>query len=88
MDRNKIHRDRITSIVKSFKTKYDEGFTWNEIQSISEKFTSLNRDKFESALFGITCRMINEETVIYSWDVVKALRCGLENRNLRGYEWD
>jgi hypothetical protein len=88
MDRNKIHRDRITSIVRSFKTKYDEGFTWNEIQSISEKFTSLNRDKFESALFGITCRMINEETVIYSWDVVKALRCGLENRNLRGYEWD
>lgn len=88
MYRNKIHGDRITSIVKSFKTKYDEGFTWNEIQSISEKFTSLNRDKFESALFGITCRMINEETVIYSWDVVKALRCGLENRNLRGYEWD
>lgn len=88
MDRNKIHRDRITSIVKSFKTKYDEGFTWNEIQSISEKFTSLNRDKFESALFGITCRMINDETVIYPWDVEKALRCGLENRDLEGYEWD
>ena len=84
----KIFEDRIRSIVRSFKTKYEEGFTWEEIQSISEKFSSLNRDKFESALFGITCRSINDETVIYPWDVEKALRCGLENRNLKESEWD
>ena len=84
----KISEDRLRSIVGSFKTKYDEGFTWSEIQSISEKFTSLNRDKFESALFGITCRMINDETVIYPWDVEKALRCGLENRDLKESELD
>jgi len=45
-------------------------------------------DKFNSALIGITCMRINDETVIYHCDIDKALRCGVENRNLRTWELD
>lgn len=88
MENKKISKEEIRSIVKNFECKYDDGFTIDEIKSIYKKFKNMNIDKFESALFGITCKSINGETVIYPWDVEKAIICGLENRYLNGEEWD
>ena len=87
---NKLHKnsDRISNSVREFQTKNSSGFTVEEIRSLLEKFTSVDMEKFDRALFGITCRSINGETVIYPWDVEKALRCGLEKRDLREAEWD
>ena len=80
--------DLIRKTIKEFDTKNKEGFTWDELNLISKRFDCINLDKFNGALFGITCMSIKGETVIYPWDVEKAIRCGLENRDLNGNEFD
>lgn len=74
--------------VYNFKTKNKEGFIQSEIDALLKDYPNINMDKFNSALMGITCMRINDETVIYHCDIDKALRCGIENRNLRIEEWD
>jgi len=74
--------------VYEFKTKNKEGFTNNEINILVKHFPNINMDKFNDALSGITCILIDGESVIYHDDIYKALRCGLENRGLYTWEWD
>lgn len=74
--------------VYNFKTKNKEGFVQSEIDALLKDYPEINTDKFNSALMGVTCMRINDETVIYHCDIEKALRCGIENRNLRIWEWD
>ena len=45
-------------------------------------------DKFYDALMGIICMVKNNEIITYHCDIEKALRCGIENRNLNIWEWD
>ena len=80
--------ENIREKVYNFKTKNKEGFVQSEIDMLLKDYPDINRDKFNSALRGITCMMVDNETVIYHCDIEKALRCGIENRNLRTWEWD
>ena len=83
-----IEKDLIRKTIKEFDTKNKEGFTREELNLILKSFNCINLDKFNGALFGITCMSIKGETVIYPWDVEKAIRCGLENRDLKEEEGD
>lgn len=74
--------------VYNFKTKNKEGFVQSEIDTLLKEYPNINMDKFNSALMGNTCMMVDNEIVMYHSDIEKALRCGIENRNLRSYEWD
>ncbi len=74
--------------VYNFKTKNKEGFIKSEIDTLLEDYPGINIDKFNSALMGNTCMVVDNEIVMYHCDIEKALRCGIENRNLRGWEWD
>jgi hypothetical protein len=78
--------ENIREKVYSFKTKNKEGFVQSEIESLLKDYPNINMDKFNSALMGITCMRINDETVIYHCDIDKALHRGVENRNLRSWE--
>ena len=80
--------ENIREKVYNFKTKNKEGFVQSEIDTLLKDYQNINIDKFNSALRGITCMMINDEIVIYHCDIDKALRCGVENRSLRSWEWD
>ena len=80
--------ENIREKVYNFKTKNKEGFVQSEIDMLLKDYPDINLDKFNSALRGITCMMVDNETVIYHSDIEKALRCGIENRNLRSWEWD
>lgn len=71
-----------------YKTKYKHGFTSAEIKDLLKNYTDIDTEKFNDALMGITCMSINNEIVIYHHDVEKALRCGMEKRNLKHIEWD
>ena len=71
-----------------FETKYKEGFTDSEIEELLKQYPNINREKFNNALMGITCMMIDKELIIYKSDVELALKCGLDNRDVRWYEWD
>lgn len=80
--------DNIKEKVYSFKTKYKEGFTNKEIEELLKDFPDINKDKFNNALRGITCMVMNKEIITYHCDIELAIRCGTENRNPKSYEWD
>lgn len=77
-----------SDVIDNFKRKYEEGFTKSEIIELVKNFPNINMESFNNALFAITAPMINNEIVIYPWDVKLAIRCGLENRNPNEYEID
>ncbi len=85
---NMGYMENIREKVYDFKTKSREGFTKSEIDTLLKDYPNINRDKFNSALGGITCTMVNNEIVIYHCDIEKALLCGVENRDLYIWEWD
>jgi hypothetical protein len=74
--------------VNGYKTKYNEGFTQSEIDELLKDYPNINMDKFNKALHGVTAMDIEGEMVIYHCDILKALQCGIENRDLYIHEWD
>lgn len=78
----------VHELVYGFKTKNKEGFVQSEIDTLLKNFPEINMEKFDGALMGITCMMIDNELVIYHCDIESALNCGIENRNLKTSEWD
>lgn len=80
--------DEIKKLVYSYKTKYKEGFINDEMQDILKQFPDINMEKFNNAMQGNTCIAKGNQTIIFHCDVEKAIRCGVENRDLKIWEWD
>jgi hypothetical protein len=78
----------ITEKVYNYPTKHKEGFVQSEIDALLKDFPNIDMEKFNDALMGNTCIMKDNEIVQYHCDIEKAIICGIEKRNLRGYEWD
>ena len=78
----------IEPIFNKFETNSKYGFTNSEIEELLKKFPKINMDKFNDAMFGNTCMVIDGETIKYHHDVRSALYCGIENRDQRIDEWD
>jgi len=80
--------DKITDKVYNFKTKNKEGFISNEIDILLKDYPNININKFNEALMGITGILKDGEFVYFHSDIIKALSCGVENRDLQSWEWD
>lgn len=78
----------IKKFVEEYSTKHEIGFTKKEIDDVLKIFPNINKSKFNNALNGITCQVVDGETVIYHCDIELALRCGIEDRNPGVFEWD
>ena len=82
----------LKALVLNYKTKYNEGFTDDEIEDIKNKVEEIvfnfNTEKFEDAFHGNTCMIKDKQLIRYHIDVLNALRCGIENRHITAYEWD
>ena len=88
-NRNLINTmENIKEKVYNFKTKNKQGFIQSEIDTLLKDYPGINMDKFNNAVMGVTCMVINGEITTYHCDIEKALRCGIENRKLRSWEWD
>jgi hypothetical protein len=76
--------------VWNFNRKYNCGFIKEEIHQIlsDPHFKDININKFNNALMGITGFVKNGDFIIYDIDIIKALQCGMENRDLKEYEFD
>jgi len=75
--------------VYTYKTKSKYGFIQSEIDDLLKNYPCIDMDKFNSALMGNTCMMSDDkELIMYHCDIEKALRCGIEKRNLTQEEWD
>ena len=81
--------DALLKIVKSYPRKHEIGFTTKEIPNmISEKFPTIDYDKFNKALGIVTGIMIDGDFIIYTHDVILGLKCAIENRMPTMFEWD
>lgn len=78
----------LRDIVYNFPTKNEHGFIKSEIDELLKDYPNLNMDRFNDAMIGNTCMVIDNEIIIYHCDVLKALRCGIENRGLTFEEFD
>lgn len=75
--------------VYKYDTEHEEGFTVDEVKTLLKEFPDINKNKFHDAMRGVTCLFKNNEIVIYyHCDIFAALKCGIEDRELRLYEWD
>lgn len=74
--------------IYTYKTKYKEGFIQVELDELLKDFPSINIEKYENAFMGNTCMMRDGNTINYHCDVLKAILCGIENRDLKLEEWD
>lgn len=79
---------QLRDFVYNYKTKHKEGFTGSELEEVKSLFKNLAIDKFNNAMNGNTCMMIDGEIINYHCDVLTALSCGIENRDVKWYEFD
>lgn len=80
--------NKIKDKVYNFKTKSEYGFTQSEMEELLKDYPNVNMDKFNNAMMGNTCMVIEGEVINYHIDVYHALLCGIENRGLKTHEWD
>ena len=77
------------SFIENFKTQNKFGFNSKEIEEVLKHYPNINMEKYENALRGNTCMMDEEHgLIIYHCDLIKAIQCGIENRELHYHEWD
>lgn len=78
----------IKDYVYEYPFKSQFGFNPDELKTIVAEFPDINMDKFNLAMNGNTCMMEEGRIITYPCDVVTALRCGIENRDIRFSEFD
>lgn len=79
----------LSNIVYNWKTKSEYGFIQSEYIKLIERFPYFNKDRFFNALRGITCMMDeNKQMIIYHCDIITAIKCATENRDIKQSEWD
>ena len=79
---------KLYNLVYEYPTKYKEGFLPDEIKEILKQFPNINMDKYDDAMMANTCAMREGKLVMYHCDILAAITCGIENRDMRIEEWD
>jgi hypothetical protein len=79
----------INERVYSFETKSEKGFVKEEIEHLLSYYPSINMNKFNNALVGIT-GIIDENGsfVFYKDDIEKALIIGMNKTKPNSINWD
>lgn len=79
----------IEEIMKSVPRKYEQGIQDTEmrqmIKALNEK-TYVNMDRFNDAMIGHTCPVIDGQTLWYDMDVYKGLKYAIKESNT--HFWD
>jgi len=83
--------DEVVNHIYNYKTEYEKGLNSDEMRDVYLFFESkykMNIEKYYDALMGNTCIIVNGRILTFHCDVVKALVCAIENRDMYGYEFD
>jgi hypothetical protein len=78
----------ISERVNTYPTKHEEGFISSELEELLKEYPNIDIGKFNEAMMGNTCMLKGNEVIMYHCDIELAIRCGIEKRNVRGYEMD
>ena len=85
---NNMISGSLDSVINNFQTKHKEGFTTEELDKLTDLYPGINCSKFDDALIGNTCIVRDDDVLNYKHDVLTALRCGIESREINIKEWD
>lgn len=83
-------KDKLEEKIYTYPTKHKEGFTDEEVKKFLKEYPEV-KDKmyrFNRAMIGNTCMIKDGEIINYHCDILTALRCTLEDRELKPYEFD
>lgn len=83
----KITIKNVEKIVNNFPTKHKIGFTGGEIIELMIKY-NIDLNVFLDKLGVNTVSVIGGESITYHHDIIKGLRCVIENREQTLEEWD
>jgi hypothetical protein len=89
-EERKAFNKKLYDLVYTWPTESEYGFSSEEQKELLKLYPEANMDKYDDAMMGNTC-MRNEKTgdlIIYHCDVLTALRCAVENRDMYVHEWD
>jgi hypothetical protein len=78
----------IEKIVENYPTQHEYGFLWQEIEDLLTNFEGIDMRKFDDALRGNTCMVIDGKIITYHCDLVLAINCGIEKRDININEFD
>lgn len=81
-------RKEVTEIVMNYPTSNELGFTAVEQVLLIMEFEDFNIQKYYNAFFGCTRALVGKITITYHSDIITAIMCGLENRDIQSHEWD
>jgi hypothetical protein len=63
----------ITEKVNNYKTKYEYGFIKAEIEILLKEYP-IDIERFNLSMMGHTCMLIDNETIWYHCDIIKAIK--------------
>ena len=85
----------LKDIVYTFDTESEYGFKEHEIHEllitkIIKQYPTFNMQKFDKAFMGNTCMRDENDMqfIYYHCDVLTAIKCGVENREINISEFD
>ena len=79
--------ENVEEFVNNYPTKYKMGFTGAEILELLNKY-QIDIDQFYIKLGINTVGVIDGKSVTYHCDILKGLRCVIEDREQTLEEWD
>ena len=79
---------QIQKLIYNYPTMYAEGFTNKEVKDLASKIPNINMKKVNNSLYCNTCIKIGNELINYHHDVLLAITCGVQNRDVNIEEWD
>ena len=63
----------ITERVNTYPTKYEDGFIKSEIETLLKEYP-IDIERFNLSMMGHTCMLIDNETIWYHCDIIKAIK--------------
>ena len=80
---------KLEELVYNYPTKHKQGFIKSEMEDILTKFPDINIDKYNDAMMGNTCMWNENDGIItYHCDLLTALSCGINGRDVKWFESD
>lgn len=77
--------------VYNYPTVNKQGFTPTELNELIDNIKTLftwNQDKYDDAMMGNTCMLIDDKIISYHCDVYTGVRCAVENDKIKLSEFD
>lgn len=79
----------LEDLVYNYPTKSKYGLLNEEVkQLVKDNFEDFDWDKYYDAMIGNTCMMYEGKIVSYHCDVITGIKCGVEKRKIKPYEFD